>query len=145
MPSQNLNTFRASHQAFNNRDFDALLKNVREDVTYHDHARDHTFKGHAGFREFLEGWASAFSDAEVTKPKYIDAGNVVIAEFIGRGTNDGPLGPLPETGKRMNLPFCEVVRFDEQGRIAECGIYYDQVSLMTQLGHTELPMKAAVG
>lgn len=145
MPSHNLDTFRKDHQAFNKRDFDAILKTIREDALYHDHARGQTYKGREGFREFLQGWVSAFSNAEVTKPIYHDAGNIVIAEFIGRGTNDGPLGPVPETGKQMNLPMCEVLRFDEKGMITAGGIYYDQLSLMAQLGHSDLQVGAAVG
>jgi hypothetical protein len=46
------------------------------------------------------------SNATVTEPVYIDGGDVVVAQFIGTGTSDGPLGPLPATGKQMKLPFC---------------------------------------
>ena len=38
-----------------------------------------------------------------------DAGDTVVAEFTGRGVNDGPLGPLPASGKQMNHPFCEIL------------------------------------
>jgi hypothetical protein len=35
-------------------------------------------------------------------------GEVVIAQFAGEGTNDGPFGSLKPTGRRMSLQFCEV-------------------------------------
>ena len=51
-----------------------------------------------------------------------------------RGTNDGPLGPFPATGKEWTLPICEMWHFDADGRVVGGEIYYDQVSLLTQLG-----------
>lgn len=145
MASKNVETFTAAHRAFNRRDFDAILNLLTEDFTYRDHARDVTFTGHLGFREFIQGWVTAFSNAEVTEPKYSDAGNTVIAEFVGRGTNDGPLGPLPRTGKQMNVPFCEIMTFNEKGQIVSGGAYYDQMSIMVQLGHAQPAEAAAAG
>ena len=142
MASRNVETFRAAHQAFNKRDFEAVLNVMTEDVIYQDRARGVTFEGRSGFRQFMEGWVAAFSNAEVSEPKYSDAGNTVIAEFVGRGTNDGPLGPLPMTGRSMQVPFCEIMTFNETGQIVSGAAYYDQLSIMIQLGHAQ-PAEAA--
>ena len=140
MASRNAETFRALHQAFNRRDFDSVVGAMAEDVVYHDRARDVSFNGRNGFREFIQGWATGFSNAEVSEPTYLDAGDTVVAQFVGRGVNDGPLGPLPSTGREMNVHFCEFMRFDEEGQIVSGGIYYDQLSMMTQLGHIQPPV-----
>lgn len=137
MASKNVDTVRTAHQAFNRREFDAAVSMMADNFTYRDYARNVTFAGGAEFKQFLQGWATAFSNAEVSEPTYIDAGDVVIAQFTGLGTNDGPLGPMPPTGKSMRLPFCEVFRFDEQGRMASGGVYYDQLTMLTQLGHAQ--------
>ncbi|MBI4474134.1 MAG: ester cyclase [Acidobacteria bacterium] len=142
MASRNVETFRAAHQAFNRRDFDAVVNAMAQDVTYEDRARGVTFRGRTGFKDFMQGWVTAMSNAEVSEPTYIDAGDVVVAQFIGRGLNDGPLGPLPATGKHMNLPFCEVLRFNDKGQIVSGALYYDQLSLMMQLGHAQKPQSA---
>jgi steroid delta-isomerase-like uncharacterized protein len=134
---QNVERFRATHQAFNRRDFDAVLDAFAEDAVYEDCARNTTFRGRDGFRQFIEGWVEAFPDANVASASYIDAGDVVIAEFTGRGTQTGPLGPLPATGKRLNLPFCEILRFNAQGKIVSGSAYYDQLTMLTQLGHAQ--------
>ena len=65
--------------------------------------------------------------------RYTDAGDSVVARFTARGTNDGPLGPFPATGKEWTLPICEMWHFDADGRVVGGEIYYDQVSLLTQL------------
>ena len=137
MPSRNAETFRQAHEAFNRRDFNAVVAAMANDVTYHDRARNVTFQGHAGFREFMEGWVTAFSNAEVRDVTYIDAGDTVVAQFTGVGTNDGPLGPFTRTGKTLKLPFCEIMRFNSDGKIISGAAYYDQMTLLTQLGHAQ--------
>ncbi len=145
MASQNVETFRAAHQAFNRRDFDGAVSKMAEDLTYRDQARNATFTGRNGFKEFMQGWVEAFSDATVTDPSYLDAGDTVIAQFMGRGVNDGAFGPLPATGREIDVPFCEIMRFDDNGQIVSGSIYYDQVTMMTQLGHIEPSAEAATG
>jgi steroid delta-isomerase-like uncharacterized protein len=145
MASQNAETFRELHQAFNRRDFDGVVSKMAEGFTYRDQARNVTFTGRDGFKEFMEGWAGAFSNATVTDPSYLDAGDTVIAQFMARGVNDGPLGPLPATGREIDVPFCELMRFDDDGQIVSGGIYYDQLTMMIQLGHSEPSAEAASG
>jgi hypothetical protein len=53
------------------------------------------------------------------------------------------LGSLQPTGGKMSLPFCEICRFDQQGRIVSGGCYYDQYTLLTQLGHIQPLAEAA--
>ena len=52
------------------------------------------------------------------------------------------MGPLPATGRPMNVRFCEIMRFNDQGQIVSGAAYYDQLSIMVQLGHAQ-PMGAA--
>lgn len=137
MAARNVETFRAAHEAFNEREFDAVLERMTKDAVYHDRARGEVYRGRDGFRQFLEGWTEAFSDGRVTEPTYTDGGDTVVALFTARGRNDGPLGPHPATGREMNLPMCEITRFDEEGRIVGGEIYYDQLTMMTQLGHVQ--------
>jgi steroid delta-isomerase-like uncharacterized protein len=137
MASKNVDTVRAAHQAFNRRDFDAAVSSMTDGFTYRDRARNITFAGRAEFKQFMQGWTTAFSNAEVSEATYIDGGDVVVAQFTGLGKNDGPLGPTPPSGKSMRLPFCEMFRFDEQGGIVSGDIYYDQLTMLTQLGHAQ--------
>jgi hypothetical protein len=42
----------------------------------------------------------------------------------------------------MTMAFCEIARFDKQGRIVSGSCYYDQYTLLAQLGHVQ-PLPAA--
>jgi hypothetical protein len=65
-----------------------------------------------------------------------------VCTFTVAGTQDGPLGPFPATGKEFALPLCELWHFDPSGRVVGGDLYYDQVSLLTQLGLMPQPSDA---
>lgn len=58
-----------------------------------------------------------------------------IARFTG--TMKGPLvtagGTVPPTGKKFEVDFCTVARWDN-GQIVEENLFYDLVGMMQQLG-----------
>jgi steroid delta-isomerase-like uncharacterized protein len=143
MASKNVETIRSAHESWNRRDFDATVSALSETISYSDHARKVNLKNRNEFKNWAIAWAKAFSDAKIINPRYTDAGDTVIAEFTAEGTNDGPFGSLPPTGRRMSLAFCETFKFDANGRVVSGGIYYDQFTLLTQLGHAQA--KTAVG
>ena len=71
MESRNVETYRAGHEAFNRRDFGAMLKEYAESISWIDHARGITFRTPQEFKnDFLEGWIQASSDCQVTDARY---------------------------------------------------------------------------
>jgi steroid delta-isomerase-like uncharacterized protein len=137
MASKNVATLRAAHESWNKRDFAGVVSNAVNGLAYTDNGRNITLNTRDKFREWTEGWAKAFSDGRITNPQYIDAGDIVVAQFTVEGTNDGPFGSMKATGRKMSLSFCEICHFDKQGRIESGGCYYDQYTLLTQLGHIQ--------
>ena len=142
MASKNVETLRAAHESWNRRDFAGVVRNAAEGLVYTDTARGLNLNSRDKFREWTEAWAKAFSDGKIKNPEYIDAGDIVVARFTVEGTNDGPFGSLKATGRKMSLPFCEICHFDRQGRPDSGTCYYDQYTLLTQLGHIQ-PLAAA--
>ena len=137
MASKNVETLRAAHESWNKRDFAGVVSNAVKGLAYSDHGRNITLNTRDKFREWTEGWAKAFSDGRISDPQYIDAGDIVVAQFTAEGTNDGPFGSMKPTGRKMSLPFCEICHFDKQGRLMSGDCYYDQYTLLTQLGHVQ--------
>jgi hypothetical protein len=143
MESRNVQTYRAGHQAFNRRDFAAVVGRYAAQITWTDRARGLTFKTPEEFTdEFLPGWIAVSSDIQVSEPTYVDAGGTVVCLFTGTGTQDGPLGPFPATGMRFALPLCEMWHFNDEGEVVGGDLYYDQLSLLTQLGLMPAPSTA---
>ena len=143
MESSNIETYRAGHEAFNQRDFIAMTRQYADSITWTDHAQGRTFTTPREFMDdFLAGWVRASSDIRITNPRYIDAGQTVVCTFTVVGSHDGPLGPLPATGKDFTLPLCEMWHFDPDGRVVGGDLYYDQVSLLTQVGLMPQPSGA---
>jgi steroid delta-isomerase-like uncharacterized protein len=135
MVSGNVETHRAGHEAFNQRDFEAMTKHYADSIGWTDHSQGWTFTTRQEFKDdFLLGWIQTSSDIRITDPHYIDAGQTVVCTFNVVGTHDGPLGPFPATGKQFALPLCEMWHFDSSGQVVGGDLYYDQVSLLTQLG-----------
>ena len=62
-----------------------------------------------------------------------------------RGTRSGPLpspqGPIPATGREFELRFCGLGRV-RGDRISEVHVYFDSMSIMTQLGLVPDPATA---
>jgi steroid delta-isomerase-like uncharacterized protein len=143
MASRNVETYRAGHEAFNRRDFEAMTERYADSITWTDHPQGRTFRTPQEFRDdFLPGWIVSAPDIRITDPRYIDAGQTVVCTFTVTGTQDGPLGAFPASGKEFALPLCEMWHFDSTGRVVGGDLYYDQVSLLAQLGLLPQPASA---
>jgi steroid delta-isomerase-like uncharacterized protein len=143
MAARNVEAHRAGHEAFNRRDFETMTRQYADSISWTDNAQGRTFTTPQEFRdEFLTGWVRSSSDIRVSDPGYLDAGQAVVCTFTVTGTHDGPLGPFPATGRAFALPLCELWHFDAGGRVVGGDLYYDQVSLLTQLGLMPQPSSA---
>jgi steroid delta-isomerase-like uncharacterized protein len=140
MASKNVQTALATYEGFNKRDLDAAVAAYAEDLKFENHGLGQTYKSRAEFRDSLQGWITGFSDGKVTEPRATDAGNTVTVQFVGQGTNDGPMGPFQKpTGRTVSVPFVDIFQFDAEGRIVAGEQYFDMLTMLVQLGHAERP------
>ena len=137
MPSSDIH--RELHDMFNRRDFEGLRGRFRSDAVYVDHPRAISVKGPDEFVSWLQGWTTAMSDARCDDARYLDAGDTSVARFVGRGRNDGQLGPFPASNQQLAFDLCEVLTYDADGRVTGGELYYDQATILTQMG-VALPM-----
>ncbi len=125
---------RELHEMFNRRDFDGIVERYGADTVYTDHPNALSVTGPDQFREWLSAWTAAMSDAAVTEARYLDAGDTSVAFFVGVGTNDGPFGPNPASGKAVRFAACETLTFDRTGMVVAGEIYFDLLTIMGQTG-----------
>ena len=134
---QNAQTARTVYEAWNDRDFDRGLAKASEDVTAMVMSANLELRGREGYRRFMQGWATAFPDAQVEITRIVADENSAVVEFVGRGTHDGPLktpnGEIPPTGKPIHIPFCDVLEFQD-GEIIRIRNYFDTGMMLKQMG-----------
>jgi steroid delta-isomerase-like uncharacterized protein len=139
MTSKNAQTATAQVEAFNRRDLDAQVSGYADTFTMTDHARGITLKSRQEVKSWMGEWIGASSDAQVRVIEVIDAGDAMVSVLEMEGTNDGPMGPMPASGKRFSTRGVQILHFDEEGRIVAHDNFFDQLSILIQLGFAEPP------
>ena len=82
-----------------------------------------------GLRAFLAGCP----DLHITIEKLLAEGDTVTKRWTYHATQSGDLAGLPPSGKRITMSGLELFRLSD-GKIVECWLGYDNLSLMQQLG-----------
>jgi len=85
------------------------------------------------FVSLQESFLSAFPDQQVRLDNMIAEGDFVAIQAAYLGTQTGPMGDLPATGKSVDGPFIAFFRIDS-GVIAELWVEWDNVAMLNQLG-----------
>jgi steroid delta-isomerase-like uncharacterized protein len=133
----NVKIARKNYETFNNRDFDGTVAQAAENVELLNVPLGVTLHGPEGFRQSVQGWATAFPDSRVEVTNIVAGEEGAVIEFRGRGTHTGPLngpaGEIPATGRSVDIPFCEVMQI-KNGKITSVHTYFDAATMMGQLG-----------
>jgi steroid delta-isomerase-like uncharacterized protein len=135
LEDQNKSVAQRFSEAVNSRRLDLLDDLVAPDFVRHCQATPSVrVRSLEDFKRFLEeDWAGA-PDGQFTARFMVAEGNLVALYCTYAGTQTGPWGPIPPSGKRFELDFSGVFRM-AGGKIAELWITWDNLALLTQLGH----------
>ena len=129
-------------ETINERDFDALDSLVAADVRRHSAATpDVKVESLDDFKAFLEADLVTFPNSRMTVNRLFADDEMVAVHATYAGTQQGPMGPFPASGKRMELPFMGMLRIEE-GKIAEMWVEWDNLNALIQLGHFPPPEAA---
>jgi steroid delta-isomerase-like uncharacterized protein len=85
------------------------------------------------FKQFYRDTASTFPDQRMTLDMLVAEGDRVAFWGTFSGTQEGPMGPFPPTGRQLESEIAGVFRI-EAGRIAELWVTWDNLSGLVQLG-----------
>jgi predicted ester cyclase len=89
-------------------------------------------------KEMMHAWLASnlicFPDFHEEIEMLVGDGDVVAWRSRGTGTQTGPLGPFPASGKRMDIVIMGMHRF-EGSLVAETWTTWDNLAVLTQLGH----------
>ena len=125
-------------QIWNRGDLALVDEIYTPEVVRYDAGWPHPIRGLDALRSYFRFYRSAFPDIEMTIQETIMEGNKIVWHWTLRGTNTGPMGEAPATGKEVRLSGISIGRIVD-GKIAEVGDFYNQASLLLQLGFTFTP------
>ena len=115
-------------------DFDKLDQYIATDYVRHCQATpDVNVTSLEGLKEFLKGDLETVSDPKMVVHRLLAEDDLVAFWATYSGVQDGPMGPFPATGKRMELDFAGMHRIADD-KIVETWVIWDNLTGLTQLG-----------
>ena len=82
---------------------------------------------------------TGFPDLKLESNNMLSKGNEIYMSWTITGSNTGMFGELPPTGKKIKISGITRMDFDEEGKIEVEEVYYNELSLLQQMGHTLSP------
>jgi len=133
---------------FVDKDVDATMDTMTEDPYVHHVAMATGGVGRQGVRDFYKNYFVGKwpADVKVIRISRTVGKDVVIDELVVTFTHDVQLDfmlpGIKPTGKKVELPHVIIMKF-ENGKVAHEHIYWDQGSLLAQVGlldHSKVPV-----
>ena len=136
MEEQNIALIKRVHAEVSKGNLEIMKEVLADDYVRHCQAMRPGFQeidDTALFMGFLRDFLNAVPDCKDEIDFIIADSNMVAYVTTTTGTQTGPMGDLPASGKSFSLKNIVIQRI-EDGRIAETWISWDNVALLSQLG-----------
>jgi steroid delta-isomerase-like uncharacterized protein len=131
-------------QAWNDHDPTAIVAAFAEGGTYTDPAVPKGLTGPA-IGEYARGLFEAFPDLSFDIQRAAQTTDrTVVAQWLMRGTNTGPMQGNPPTGGTIALPGADVIEIDGD-QVHSVQGYFDQKNFVEQLGLQAIVVPVAMG
>lgn len=137
MSQDNRNIVNSVHDHFSKKELDEAAALIADQFQWTIVAFDMTMNGREGFNQGFMSFATAFPDSQIHHKNTVANGDQVVVEYDFVGTHTGPLatptGPVPPTGKAVNIPGIEVYGL-QNGKVISLRTYFDAATMLRQLG-----------
>jgi len=110
------------------------------ETTLFDMATGEVVTGPHDWYAYLQEWYRGFPDGRVDVVNVVDGGDHVAVEYTGTGTHLGTYYGMTPTGRRSLDRICQIYVFEGE-RLREMREYWDQMSMLVQLGLLERPTR----
>lgn len=131
----NKRVVRAFTEAVNRRDWDALDGLVAADFVRHSTAAPGV-SSRDDLKRYLRSEFAIFPDAYESVEDLVAERDRVAVRHSFRGTQTGPMGRYPASGRVLTADYLAVYRVAD-GKIAEAWVEWDNLSGLVQLGHVQ--------
>ena len=85
------------------------------------------------FKQMVAGLLVAFPDLHFTLNDQFSSGDKVSTRWTAKGTNTGPFGEMPATGRTVEVEGL-IIDYMVNGKVAKRWELWDQMAMMQQLG-----------
>jgi len=126
-------TARRMYDLLSSGDIDGFGERLADDFVEHEEtpgippSRD-------GVLEFFRMQRAGFPDMRMDPEDVLVSGDKVILRGRFTGTHEGELMGIPATGKSVDVPLIDIIRFGEDGLAYEHWGVVDMMTMMQQLG-----------
>ena len=129
---------RHFEEIFNQKNLDACDELMAEDYVENapapfEQAAPGRVNGPHAMRETARWLIDQFPDITMAIEAIVAEGDIVVVRVLSEGTNLGPMGPMPPTGKRFSARQSHWYRIVD-GKLAEHWVTRDDLTAMLQLG-----------
>jgi steroid delta-isomerase-like uncharacterized protein len=120
--------------SINAQDWNTLEELITEDFhRYCQATPEIEIKTSQEFMELQKSFLASIPDQKVTLEMLIAEGEKVAVYATYSGTQTGPMGNLPATGKHFESKYLGIFRI-VNGQISELWVEWDNLAILTQLG-----------
>jgi len=137
---------RSFYNAVNAHDVPKILSCFTDEGQFNDKSTEQIFRGRNEIRGMIEVWLKGLPDMKLQVSNIIGDGDIYCVELSLLGTHNGPLGgpggEISATGKRVNVPSCDVIRL-KNGKIQSLNCYFASTVLLGQIGAMPSASQAA--
>ena len=136
LEQRNMTVVRQTHADLAAGDFEAFKASIGPNYVRHCQAMPpglQELRGTEEFFSFIEEFIKAVPGHQDTLSQMIAQGDMVAYISTISGTQTGPMGNLPASGKTFTLVNIIIQRL-ENGKVVETWVSWDNVSMLSQLG-----------
>jgi steroid delta-isomerase-like uncharacterized protein len=128
---------RESVELFNKRDWARMRELLHDDYTF-TRSDGQIQNGPEAGVSVAKMYAAAFPDGQLELQRQHIAGDTIVNEMIGTGTQQGAFMGIQPTNRRVRVLICHIMQVRE-GKIAAEREYIDMGHVMQQLGVLSQP------
>ena len=127
--------------AWNGHDVDAIVEMHTDDSVFENHVTGDRNVGKEQIHRAVSGIFSVFPDLTFETRRAYVRDDLVVQEWTARGTHEGTMMrsgiEVPPTGRKVEYKGMDVIPIRD-GLVARKDVYSDSVTLLRQLGLTQI-------